>query len=83
MELNNPSFKTTSHIFAEPCHPPLPSLPVLQFLINESPLSSYLTIIPRARMDSESLAHVRSKTEWAVDSEAMRVRGVIIVVKFN
>ena len=34
-------------------------------------------------MDSESLAHVRSKTEWAVDSEAMRLRGVVIVAKFN
>ena len=34
----------------------------------------YLTIIPRARMGSESIA-------WAIDSEAMRVRGIIVLVK--
>ena len=31
-----------------------------------------LTIIPRARMGSESMA------EWAIDSEAMRARGIIV-----
>ena len=34
----------------------------------------YLTIIPRARMGSES---------WAIDSEAMRARGIIVLVKSN
>ena len=38
-----------------------------------------LTIIPQAQMGSE-----RPKAEWAIDSEAMRVRGIIIVsVKSN
>ena len=32
----------------------------------------YLTIIPRARMSSESSA------EWTIDSEAMSSRGIII-----
>ena len=41
--------------------------------------AKYLTIIPRARMGSESIA-----AEWAIDSEAMRARGIIIVlVKSN
>jgi len=35
---------------------------------------SYLTIIPLARMGSESIA---------IDSEAMRARGIIVLVKFN
>ena len=34
----------------------------------------YLTIIPRARMASES---------WAIESEAMRARGTIVLVKSN
>ena len=35
-------------------------------------------------MGYESIAMMRLKAEWAVDSEAMRVRGIIIVfVKFN
>ena len=34
----------------------------------------YLTIIPRARMGSES---------WAIDSEPMRARGIIVLVKSN
>ena len=38
----------------------------------------YLTIIPRARLGSESIA-----AEWAIDSEAMRTRGVIVLVKSN
>ena len=38
----------------------------------------YLTIIPRARMGSESIA-----AEWAIDSEAMRARGIIVLVKSN
>ena len=37
-----------------------------------------LTIIPRVRMESESIA-----SEWAIDSEAMRVRGIIVLVKSN
>ena len=37
----------------------------------------YLTIIPGARMGSESIAHE------AIDSEAMRVRGIIFLVQSN
>ena len=33
-------------------------------------------------MGSESIA-MRLKAEWAIDSEAMRVRGIIVLVKFN
>ena len=40
----------------------------------------YLTIIPRARMGSESIAH---EAEWATDSEAMRARVIIVLVKSN
>ena len=36
--------------------------------------NGYLTIIPRARMSSESIA---------IDSEAMRARGIIVLVKSN
>ena len=36
--------------------------------------NGYLTIIPRARMGSES-------AEWAIDSAAMRARGIIVLVK--
>ena len=39
----------------------------------------YLAIIPRARMGSESIA-MRPKGEWAIDSEAMRARRIIIVL---
>ena len=35
----------------------------------------YLTIIPRAQMGYES--------EWAIDSEPMRARGIIVLVKSN
>ena len=35
----------------------------------------YLTIIPLARMGSESIA---LEAEWAIDSEAMRARGIIV-----
>ena len=37
-----------------------------------------LTIILRARMGSESIA-----AEWAIDSEAIRERGIIVLVKSN
>ena len=40
----------------------------------------YLTIIPRARMGSESIAH---EAEGAIDSEAMRARGIIVLVKYR
>ena len=40
----------------------------------------FLTIIPRARMGSESKAH---EAEWAIDSEAMRAIGIIVLVKSN
>ena len=32
-------------------------------------------------MGYESIAHRRSKAEWAIDSEAVRVRGIIGLVK--
>ena len=35
-----------------------------------------LTIIPQARMGSE----LRPKAKWAIDSKAMRARGIIIVL---
>ena len=33
-------------------------------------------------MGSESTAHA-AKAEWAIDTEAMRVRGIIVLVKSN
>ena len=39
-----------------------------------------LTIIPRALMASESIAHEAS---WAIDSEPIRARGIIVLVKSN
>ena len=44
--------------------------------------SEYLTIIPRARMGFESIAH-EGEGQWAIDSEAMRARGIIALVKSN
>ena len=44
------------------------------------PPPGLLTIIPRARMSSESIAH---ETEWAIDSEVMRARRIIVFVKSN
>ena len=35
----------------------------------------YLTIIPRARMGSESIAH-EAQAEWAIDSEAIKERNI-------
>ena len=29
------------------------------------------------------LLNMRPKAEWAIDSEAMRARGIIVLVKFN
>ena len=44
----------------------------------------YLTIIPRARMGSESIAHeLRPKAEWAIDSEALTAKGITVLVKSN
>ena len=40
--------------------------------------AKYLTIIPRAQMGSELIA-----AEWAIDSEAMRARGITVLVKSN
>ena len=39
-------------------------------------------------MGSESIAHeaewpMRPKAEWAIDSEAMKARGIIVLVKSN
>ena len=41
----------------------------------------YLTIIPRARPGSESIAH--EAEEWAIHSEALRARGITVLVKAN
>ena len=43
-------------------------------------LTNLLTIIPPARMGSESIAH---EVEWATESEAMRARGIIDLVNSN
>ena len=45
--------------------------------------AGYLTIIPQARMGSESIAHQRPKAKWAIDSEVMRAREIIVLVKPN
>ena len=50
-----------------------PNTPKPQFSIGP------LTIIPRVRMASESIAH---EAEGATDSEAIRARGIIVLVKF-
>ena len=50
------------------------------FLAFDGKHDCYLTVIPRARMGSESIAH---EAEWAIGSEAMRVRGIIVLVKSN
>ena len=43
-----------------------------------------VTIIPRALMGSESIAHeTELKAEWAIDSGAMRERGTIVLAKSN
>ena len=42
----------------------------------------YLTIIPRARMGSESIAH-EAEGRMGCLSEAMRARGIIVSVKSN
>ena len=34
-------------------------------------------------MGYESIAHVAEGREWAIDSEAMRARGIIVSVKSN
>ena len=52
----------------------------LTLTLNPNKLKSYLTIIPRAWMGSQSIAH---EAEWAIDSEAMRARGIIVLVKSN
>ena len=47
-------------------------------------IADYLTIIPRARMGSEPIAHeAEQRAEWAIDSEATRARGIIVLVKSN
>ena len=47
-------------------------------------IDKYLTIIPRARMGYESIAH-EAEAEWATDSEAMssKARRIIVLVKSN
>ena len=34
-------------------------------------------------MGSESILAMMPKAEWAIDSEAMRARGIIVLVKSN
>ena len=46
-------------------------------------IGEYLTIIPRARMGSESIAHEAEEASWAIDSEPIRARGIIVLVKSN
>ena len=41
-----------------------------------------LTTIPRAQMGCESIAH-EAEGRWTTDSEAMRARGIIVLVKSN
>ena len=42
----------------------------------------YLTIFPRAQMGSESIAYEADRrTKWAIASEAMRARGITVLVK--
>ena len=48
----------------------------------EIQVTRYLTIIPRARMGSESQP-MRPNAKWAIDSEAMRARRIIVLVKSN
>ena len=51
-----------------------PNTPEPQFSIGP------LTIIPRVRMAAESIAH---EAEGDIDSEAIRAREIIVLVKFN
>ena len=44
---------------------------------------TYLTIIRRARMGSESIAHEAEGRMGYSDSEAMRARGIIVLVQSN
>ena len=49
---------------------------------NRPSCKGYLTIIIRARMGYESIAH-EAEGRMAIDSEAMRARGIIVLVKSN
>ena len=42
-----------------------------------------LALLQKVYLIIISLARIRPKTEWAIDSEAMRVRGIIVLVKSN
>ena len=42
----------------------------------------YLTIIPQAQMGSESIAH-EAEGRMGYNSEAMRARGIFVLVKSN
>ena len=42
----------------------------------------HLTIIPRARLRSESTAH-EAQGRMAIDSEPVRARGIIVLVESN
>ena len=52
----------------------------------ETKVHGFLKIIPRARMGSESIAHEAGRPNGllaTIDSEAMRERGIIVLVKSN
>ena len=55
----------------------------VSFVIFVTMFVAYLTIIPRARMGSESIAHEAEGRMGSNDSEAMRARGIIALVKSN
>ena len=50
---------------------------ILSASVNNIENGEYLTIIPRARMGYESKP-MRPSASWAIDSEAMRARGIIV-----
>ena len=52
-------------------HAPIAKSEAFSFIVNDH-ITGYLTIIPRARAQL-----------WAIDSEAMRARGIIVLVKSN
>ena len=47
---------------------------------DEADPNNYLTIIPRAPMGSESIAH-EAKVRITIESDAMRANGIIVLVK--
>ena len=56
--------------------------PTDKYLGNQLRYAVDLTITPRARMGSESIAH-EAEGRMAIDSAAMRATGIIVLVKSN